>query len=463
MPPTEVMIDGAQFLSKTATGIGAYARTLANTLMDSGCDVAVLYGRPARPKPDAPALSLAAQVFGSDPPRPRWKRLLDNAGTASAAVAGIGRRARAVPVSTEGVDLSAFHPVLPACHRVLNADRIYERAHMRFAVKRRFVQVELPRACRAAHWTGPLAIRARGVPNIYTLHDLVPLQFPHFVVDSGARAVALHAAIAREADHIVTVSEASKRSIIKLLNVREECISVTYQPVPDLPQLAKQDAERLVESIYGVEPYAYALHVGAIEPKKNLRRLVEAFSLAHVSVPLVTAGPLGWLYEDDLALIDSIAGHARIGRRASLRRLGFLPRRHIVALLQCARFFVFPSLYEGFGLPVLEAMKLGIPVLTSNAGSLPEVAGDAAILVSPLNVTAIAEQIRRLANDSDLRADLSRRGPLQAASFDHGSYRRRLADAYRKIGLEIDGGDATLAPRVPNSAGLRQVAYQPAA
>jgi len=412
---TSVLMDGAHFLSKTATGIGSYARTLAATLRESGCHVAVLHGRRVQVRNESP-LGLAAQVFGNEPRIGRRTRLLRDASFILRAAAGGGRRSRAVNVPIDGVDLSAFEPTLPPCDQVLNAHAIFERAHRLFAMKERFIELEVPGACKAAHWTAPLAIKARGVPNIYTLHDLIPLQFPHFVIDIAGRSVQLHAAIARQADHIITVSEASKRHIVELLDVRDDRISVTYQPVPGLPKIAQEDAERLVETVYGVKPRAYALFLGAIEPKKNLKRLIEAFLLSGVDIPLLISGPLGWLYKGDLALIDAVARHARDAGQPLVRRLGYLPRRHVVALLQCARFLVFPSIYEGFGLPVLEAMQLGVPALTSNTGSLPEVAGEAAVLVDPLNVAEMAREIKRLASDSDLRAELTRRGPPQAAS-----------------------------------------------
>jgi glycosyltransferase involved in cell wall biosynthesis len=224
--------------------------------------------------------------------------------------AGGGRRLRAINVPIDGVELSAFDPPLPPCDQVLNAHGLFERAHWSFAVRRRFTELKLPGgALKVAHWTWPLAVKARDVPNIYTLHDLVPLQFPHFSLDRRGRSTLLHAAIARQADHIITVSEISKRKIVELLKVEEDRISVTYQPVPELPRIARANAERLVESVYGVEPGKYALFVGAIEPKKNLKRLIEAFLLAGLDIPLLIAGPLGWLYDDDIALIDVIAGH----------------------------------------------------------------------------------------------------------------------------------------------------------
>lgn len=509
---TPVLIDGSHFLSRTATGIGSYARTLAAALRTSGCRVAVLYGQRVQER-QARHLRLAAQVFGNEPPRSRRLQLLGEILFLLRAAMG-GGRSRALPVPLDGVDLSAFEPRLPQCDQVLNAHALFERAHRLFIMKERFIELDLPFPFKAAHWTAPFAIKARGLPNIYTIHDLVPLQFPHFTIDFAGQSVELHAEIARRADHIVTVSETSKRHIVELLKVRDDRVSVTYQPVPDLPQIARADAERLVEAVYGAKPGAYALHLGAIEPKKNLRRLMEAFLLAGLDVPLLLAGPLGWLYDEELALIDVIANQWRgmmIGRpcdamrgngtcRADgpsvrqngmwpndvealrhdgahllaappprfygvwpdtgplIRRLGYLPRHHVVALVQCARFLVFPSIYEGFGLPVLEAMQLGVPVLTSNAGSLPEVAGDAAVLVDPLDVTGMAREIRRLGNDGDLRAELARRGPPQAARFNREFYRGQLALAYRKVGVELDSGP-TCDPRSFGLGGVRE--HQP--
>jgi glycosyltransferase involved in cell wall biosynthesis len=199
-----------------------------------------------------------------------------------------------------------------------------------------------------------------------------------------------------------------------------------------LPTLEQIEAERLVETVYGAEPGQYALFLGAIEPKKNLKRLIEAFLIANPGIPLLLAGPKGWLNKEDLELIQTVSA-----QQSMVRQLGYLPRRHVTALLKCARFFVFPSIYEGFGLPVLEAMQLGVPVLTSNTSSLPEVAGDAAVLVDPLDLNQMTKGIRALANDSDLRAELSFRGPKQATKFSEEIYQQRLAAAYRKVGITL--------------------------
>jgi glycosyltransferase involved in cell wall biosynthesis len=177
------------------------------------------------------------------------------------------------------------------------------------------------------------------------------------------------------------------------------------------------------------------------------------------------AGPLGWLYDEEqelLAFINHRYGQeisaeflaAKLGDRlmdgrgselkpnttfhtrdVPVRHLGYLPRRHVTALLQCAKFFVFPSIYEGFGLPALEAMQFNIPVLTSRTGSLCEVVGEAALLIDPLNIDDIVRGIRQLDTDSDLRIELAQRGPVQAAKFSEDAYVQRLRNAYAKVGV----------------------------
>jgi len=444
-----ILIDGSQFLSKTATGIGSYGRTLTRALRTLGLPVTVLYGRSTHGSRLAPPHSLATQVFGSEPPpERRLMRALRNAPFLAGSIVGLTKPVRPDRVSTDGIDLGAFEPPLPLVDNVLNASRIYDRAHMHFMLKERLLEVAPPPDIKLAHWTGPIALKARGIPNVYTLHDLIPLQFPYFIIDRGGLSSRLHAAIARDADHIITVSEASKNHIVDLLKIPEDRVSVTYQPTPSLAKLEQAEAARLVETIYGAEPGKYALFLGAIEPKKNLKRLIEAFLMADPGFPLLLAGPKGWLNKEDLELIQTVSTHQSL-----VRQLGYLPRRHVTALLQCARFFAFPSIYEGFGLPVLEAMQLGIPVLTSNTSSLPEVAGEAAVLVDPLDINQLTKGIRALTNDADLRSELSLRGPQQAAKFSDEIYRHRLAEAYKKVGVSMP--EAAQHPQSLGSAGVR--------
>ena len=140
----------------------------------------------------------------------------------------------------------------------------------------------------------PVPLKSSTGPNIYTIHDLVPIQFPYLVIDRPGNSARLHAAIARTADGVITVSETSKSAIVDILKIPPDRVTVTYQPVPTpTPLVAQEDAKWLVSTLYQVEPRSYALYLGAVEPKKNLRRLIEAFLLSRIEIPLLMAGPLG--------------------------------------------------------------------------------------------------------------------------------------------------------------------------
>lgn len=446
----KIVVDGAHFFNKSGTGIASYARTLASTLRRSRCSLSVLYGRKIGGRKHLSDLAISTQLFGETPIQQSLESLVESIWLRAGARLPRKPAATAVEIAMHGVDLRAFDPPLPPADTVLNIDRLYLRATHAFAAKRRLTEITLPERIALAHWTSPLAVKAKGAPNVYTLHDVIPLQFPYFVYDKDGRGADLHAAIARNADLIITVSEASKQAIVDLLKLPPERVHVTYQPTPSLPSIPKEEAARLVQNIYGARVGEYALFLGAMEPKKNLKRLMEAHLLSGVKIPLLIAGPRGWLDSEEHGLIDSIArnvleksglpaavtGEAR-KLSGPVRHLGFIPRWHVIALLQCARFFAFPSICEGFGLPVLEALQLGVPVLTSNTSSLPEVAGEAAVLADPLDVGDMTSAIRTLSQDKGLCEELARRGPVQAKKFNGDFYRERLAAAYKKVGITI--------------------------
>jgi glycosyltransferase involved in cell wall biosynthesis len=203
---------------------------------------------------------------------------------------------------------------------------------------------------------------------------------------------------------------------------------------------------------FGLEWQQYFLFFGAIEPKKNVGRLIEAYLASGSRHPLVICGKHAWnshqelglLYEDDRR--DFVPRGPTEGVQGLSRRLrdrviliDYVPSSLLIGLIRGARALLFPSLYEGFGLPVLEALQLGTPVMTSNTSSLPEVAGDAALLVDPYDTRAMAEAIQALDNDSELRATLSGRGPKQAALFSPDAYGKRLVDLYAKLGVRLGG------------------------
>lgn len=215
--------------------------------------------------------------------------------------------------------------------------------------------------------------------------------------------------------HFITVSNAIKHDMIKLLNIPEHKIAVTYEGVEEEFKPILDNALPGSLSKYGVNPGSYILYVGTLEPRKNIKNLLKAYSclpeFLRGKYPLVLAGGLGWLME---GLDKEIR---RLGISTSTIKTGYVPREDLPSLYNGASIFVYPSLYEGFGLPPLEAMACGTPVITSNVSSLPEVVGDAGILVHPEDVNKLSEEMEDLITNPERRHCLSRKGIERAKLF----------------------------------------------
>lgn len=294
----------------------------------------------------------------------------------------------------------------------------------------------------AFHATQPIATKVPNIPNLYTIHDLIPLRLPYATLNNKKEFYKLIRKITQNADKLVTVSEFSKKDIISTFGVPEDRIVNTYQSVfipPRLMNLPDDEVAGRLERSFGLEFRNYFLFAGAIEPKKNVKRMVAGYAASGSKRPLVIAGGLGWQYDEDLAAINNERfQHYRIEDRIvrtekMVRRLDYVSRPDLVLLLKGARALVFPSLYEGFGLPVLEAMLVGTPVITSNTSSLPEVAADAAEYVEPFDVNSIASAIRRLDHDDDLWTELKTKGTSRVATFSPENYQRRLKTLYDSL------------------------------
>lgn len=262
--------------------------------------------------------------------------------------------------------------------------------------------------------------------RVVTIHDMTLMLFPEW--HPRARVSSMASEIARSleiADHVLADSASTRDDIVKHFSIRPERISVVplaaAQSFKPLPATEVQQ----VLSDWGLVPDAYLLFMGTIEPRKNLLRLLQAAELAgNRAGPLVLAGADGWRSDEVALRIQSLR---RAGR---LTYLGYVPDEARPALINGARGFVYPSLYEGFGLPVLEAMACGVPVLASNVSSLPEVVGDAGLMVEPGDVDAIAQGMVRLWEDETLRRELSARGLRQAAAFSWEKTARQTLKAY---------------------------------
>jgi glycosyltransferase involved in cell wall biosynthesis len=290
---------------------------------------------------------------------------------------------------------------------------------------------EKPDVFHAPHYVLPVAVRSR---SVVTIHDCIHLTFPQYLPNRAAYAYARGAmwSAARKSDRILTVSEASKRDILHFFNVPPEKIVVVYNGIDERfwIQPSAEEIARVRERFQ--LDHGFVLYAGTIKPHKNLVRLIEAFALLRT----------GEFEELKLLIIGDEISKLPALRRAvhshklhkHVRFLGFLPDETLAALYRLASVFVFPSLYEGFGLPPLEAMASGTPVVTSNVSSLPEVAGDAAILVDPYDVSSIVDGVRRVLTDPLLADDLRKRGLARARDFSWERSVARTHDIYRLVG-----------------------------
>jgi glycosyltransferase involved in cell wall biosynthesis len=301
-----------------------------------------------------------------------------------------------------------------------------EQIHVPWVLRR-----ERPDVYHAPHYVLPAGVRCR---SVVTIHDCIHLMFPQYLPNRAAYAYARATmwAAARRSDRILTVSEASKRDILHFFNVPPEKIVVVYNAIDDHFRVTPPaEAVARVRERYQLD-HKFVLYVGNIKPHKNLVRLIEAFA------------DLRKADFDDLKLL--IIGD-EISRLPALRRavhkhklhkhvrfLGYLADDTLAVLYRLASAFVFPSLYEGFGLPPLEAMASGTPVVTSNVSSLPEVAGDAAVLVDPYDVDSIVEGLRRVLSDPALAAELGRRGQERAREFSWSRSVEKTRQVYQELG-----------------------------
>nr|WP_300182945.1 glycosyltransferase family 1 protein [uncultured Agathobaculum sp.] len=260
-----------------------------------------------------------------------------------------------------------------------------------------------------------------------TIHDMTYLRFPETMDRRNLKRLqdGIEYSVARSA-HIVTDSEFSKQEIMQLLNIPLEKISV----VPGAPSLTDRfvDFSEMADKYHIDKPYI--LYVGTIEPRKNLVRLMQAFAaLKKNGFPhqLVLAGGKGWENEDIYQTAD------RLFHYGEIVFTGYISDAEKNTLYQNAEAFVFPSLYEGFGIPPLEAMHFGCPVVCANAASLPEVVGDAAQLVDPMEVDSIAEGMLRVLADEPYRMKLVQSGYAQAKKFNWDDSANKLTQICREV------------------------------
>jgi len=268
---------------------------------------------------------------------------------------------------------------------------------------------------RLVHASDHMVPRLPGIPTVATIFDAIPLSHPEWV---QYRFKSLKNELWRRtafwAQHVITISEYSRQEITSHFRIPEERITAIplgvgaqwFVPVD-------QAREAAVRSRYAL-PDRYFVCVGTLQPRKNIGRLLSAHAglpeYVQRECPLIVVGKAGWGYDDVMARFTS-------GELRHVRWLGHVPDAELQAIVKCATALVFPSLHEGFGLPVLEAFAAGVPVVASNTTSIPEVAGNAALLIDPLRIDELSDAMRRVVEDAGLAAQLQVRGRERVRGF----------------------------------------------
>ncbi|MBN2588132.1 MAG: glycosyltransferase family 4 protein [Candidatus Fermentibacteraceae bacterium] len=308
---------------------------------------------------------------------------------------------------------------------------IVDRPHPRFQL---WFQLELPRQMRRDrldifHGLFSRMPLSLPVPGIITSYDLSALRMPGMHKKWTRMTNLLYPLYIWRARRIIAISRFTAGELVRLFPRAAAKVSVVHAAAPPgYSEVTDPEILDRVRTRYGL-PRRFMLFLGTMEPRKNLSRLLSAFAGVSGGIPhsLVIAGGSGW---KNRWFLDSLRDSG-IGDRVKLT--GFVEARDVPVIMSMADAFIYTSLYEGFGLPILEAMACGTPVITSNVSSMPEVAGDAALLVDPLSVEDIAEGIRRMATDESMRAELKEKGLRRNREFSWENAARQTLEVYRSV------------------------------
>lgn len=366
-----------RLLAAEATGVATYARTVVAALAATG-EVPLILADGKR-----------GRFARAEGPAGRARRWLD------------ARRQGAVRLCAHGGELGARD--------------VFRLAQARFNASGRLLELAAPGPPGVMHWTWPIPARIVGWTNVYTVHDAIPLTDPALGDTRPAPFRARLEAILLGGGRLITVSEHSRIAIARALGV-------SPGQIRDCGSAVEMGA--VAAALPSALSPGFFLFCGTTEPRKNVDRIVAGWRAANTARPLV------------------LAGHLPTGTRGpGVVELGFVPRAELLALIAAARALVFPTLAEGFGLPVIEAMALDTPVIASERGALAEVAGRAALLVDPLDTQAISAAVARLDGDDGLCAMLVAAGRARVQDFSLVAFGSRLRQAYREI-----AGDSTDQP-----------------
>ena len=434
LAPLRVAVDAYSLDLPYQTGIGVYCRNLVRAYRAAGLSVAGLFGRPVSSAKDRLLMEVGFH-------RPGFVAMtrIDRLRSRFDAMTGM---TRAFEIERSGiVRLDPLRDPTQDLDSVLNFPRVFSRAARHFSLTGRFLPVRLPKEIQLMHWTMPLPLRARGIPNIYTILDVIPFALPSATLGNPIREMKLIKGILASADRIVTISEFSRHDIARVFDFDAgKIVNLYLAAQSDREAVADTDDAigRYVERSEGLPFRKYFVYVGSIDPRKNVDRLVDAYLKADTTFPLVICSSGGWMNAQTLERLDHIArmlGAIRKSEREAKQivRVDKASDAHIARLIRGARALVFPSIYEGFGLPILEAMQLRTPVITSQMTSTAEIAGDAALLVDPFSIAEIADALDRIWKDDELCLRLAQAGIERAGHFSLEAFGKRIGALVRSM------------------------------
>ncbi|HWB61244.1 MAG TPA: glycosyltransferase family 1 protein [Chthoniobacteraceae bacterium] len=418
----DVLIDSHDLAMPAGTGIKSYGLQLISVLKDLGATPELLVSSRTDGNPLVATSMLYDHPHRNERDVTGWRRVLKQRirfGSVKAMhvppVNGHGGPVVPDSVFPHGMGCS----VLFNCYRASRAIQIKTKTIATFQTAKKY---------RVWHATQPLSLRHKEAVQITTIHDLIPILYPHLCDELRPLFYQRVKDSLRNSRAVAVDSESTKADLLRHFTVPEEKIVVTHL----YSGISRADADpRTIDmtmKVFNLEPRNYILFVGTLDSRKNVRRLVEAYLSLGSDQALVLVGKPGWAGDEELSVLT----HVKKGRGQDVRQLAYVSRPMLAALYQAASCLVFPSHSEGFGLPVLEAMASGCPVVCSSTTSLPEVGGDAVEYVEPLSVESIAAGLAKVLGDNAHRQKLIERGYKRAEHFSRERFAGKIAELYAR-------------------------------
>lgn len=414
-----VLVDGYNLELEKGTGVKTYGLTLIEALKFLDANVNVLFSRKRKSSKD---LILRQALFFDREQKDNFEKFSLIKDLSKLAIKGFRVKAKIISLDRLKV-LTPKNNDFINLVGILNVENCYKLTYIiykKFNLKTKIIP---PKKIDVWHATYPLPIKIKNAKKITTIHDLIPLKLPYTTLDDKKYFYRNIQDSLRDSAIILVPSQNTKNDILDIFEVNPDKIIVLYEAIKIKPLYIEEGKITVVLKRFKLTYKNYILFVGNIEPRKNIGRLIDAYTLIKTEKPLVIVGRKAWLWENEIS-------NKELENVIFLDYVSDEDLRYLYAGAYC---FVFPSLYEGFGLPVLEAMAFGCPVITSNVASLPEVGGDAVIYVNPYDVMDIRDKIASLLDNSQQATNLSNAGRERAKLFGIDSYIKKLYEVYSHV------------------------------